>query len=384
MVGSPAGEESEIGDAMRGSIRVAVRVSLLVLTLGALLTPIASARFVPVVGSPFHTGDDPQSLAFSPKGDLLAVANCGCFGDHPGPTLGHTLSMFRVTAPGQLRAVAGSPFPTGLGPTSVAYRPGGTVIAVTNSVDNDVSVFRVNSGRLSPVPGSPFPTGFDPQSVAFNPNGTLLAVGNGDSSVWMYSVARNGGLTPVTGTPFPILDFNALSVAFSTDGRLLAVAQGFGSSVETFTVSATGFLTGVGEFPTGSGPAEVVFNPLGRFLVVPSDFGDVVPSQLSVFGIRHDGTLVPTGGSPYLLNRFPNSAGYSTDADLLAVTVGDRDGDVRVFGVGTDDGLSPVGVVHAGEFSEPTSVEFAPFRRDKLFAVANTNTGSVAVFVESP
>jgi hypothetical protein len=127
-----------------------------------------------------------------------------------------------------------------------------------------------------------------------------------------------------------------------------------------------------------------VFNPLGRFLVVPSDFGDVVPSQLSVFGIRHDGTLVPTGGSPYLLNRFPSSAGFSTGGDLPAVTLGDRDGDVRVFGVGTDDALNPVADVHAGELSKPTSVEFAPFRCDKLFAVANTNTGTVAVFVKSP
>lgn len=368
---------------MRCSIRVAVRVSLLVLTLGALLTPIASARFAPVVGSPFHTGDDPQSLAFSPKGDLLAVTNCACFGDRTGDAMGDTLSMFRVTASGQLRAVPGSPFPTGMGPTSVAYRPDGAVIAVTNRFDDDVSVFAVNSGRLSPVPGSPFPTGSDPQSVAFNPNGTMLAVGNGDSTVWMYSVARNGGLTPVTGTPFPIIDFNAVSVAFSADGRLLAVAEGFSSTVETFTVSATGFLTSVGDFLTGSGPAEVVFNPLGRFLVVPSALGDIIPSQLSVFGIRHDGTLVPTGGSPYLLNRFPTSAGFSTDGDLLAVTLGDRDGDVRVFGVGTDDVLSPVADVHAGEFTEPTSVEFAPFRRDKLFAVANTDADTVGVFVES-
>jgi hypothetical protein len=53
-------------------------------------------------------------------------------------------------------------------------------------------------------------------------------------------------------------------------------------------------------------------------------------------------------------------------------------------GFSTDDVLSRIADVDAGELSEPTSVEFAPFRRAMLFAVANTNTGTVRVFVDSP
>ena len=137
--------------------------------------------FTVVSGSPFATGGSPSSVAFAPGGGLLAVTNVD----------DNTLSVFSVAVGGGLSQVSGSPFATGGSPSSVAFAPGGGLLAVTNVDDNTVSVFSVAvGGGLSEVSGSPFATGGSPSSVAFAPDGGLLAVTNGDdNTVSVFSVA---------------------------------------------------------------------------------------------------------------------------------------------------------------------------------------------------
>ncbi len=74
---------------------------------------------------------------------------------------------------------------------SVAFSPGGGLLATANSVASTVSVFSVGSGgALTPVSGSPFGTGREPVSVAFSPGGGLLATANfAASTVSVFSVA---------------------------------------------------------------------------------------------------------------------------------------------------------------------------------------------------
>src|ERR1700680_3060711 len=74
--------------------------------------------------------------------------------------------------------VSGSPFATGSGfgrPISVAFSPGGGLLATANQLGNNVSILAVNqtTGALSAVAGSPFRTTGAPQpvSVAFSPGG---------------------------------------------------------------------------------------------------------------------------------------------------------------------------------------------------------------------
>ena len=64
---------------------------------GALAAPPA---FTPVTGSPFATGSFPESVAFSPGGGLLATANHAA----------NTVSVFAVGSGGALTQVTGSPF----------------------------------------------------------------------------------------------------------------------------------------------------------------------------------------------------------------------------------------------------------------------------------
>jgi WD40 repeat protein len=94
------------------------------------------------VGS-FATGRGPFSVAFSQDGRWLATAD---FEDD-------TVSVFSVASDGTLTPVSGSPFPTGNFPESVAFGPSG-LLASNNANDKTVSVVSVASnGGLTPISG---------------------------------------------------------------------------------------------------------------------------------------------------------------------------------------------------------------------------------------
>jgi outer membrane protein OmpA-like peptidoglycan-associated protein len=167
----------------------AVCVLLVFLVWGA-PRALAAPVFAPIAGSPFATGTTPVSVAFSPGGGLLATANLN----------GSTVSGFAVGAGGALTAVAGSPFVTGNGPHSVAFSPGGGLLATANQAGSTVSVFAVGSGgALTPVAGSPFVTGNGPDSVAFSRGGGLLAAANLNSNT--VSVFAVGAPSAVIDAP---------------------------------------------------------------------------------------------------------------------------------------------------------------------------------------
>ncbi|MGO9971670.1 MAG: lactonase family protein [Solirubrobacteraceae bacterium] len=231
----------------------------------------SSGVLTPVTGSPFGTGEQidlnglgpmPRSVAFSPDGTLLAVAN----------SEDDTISIFAVDSSGNLTEISGSPFATGSDPVSVTFSPNGSLLAVANSEDGTVSIFSVGqSNTLTPVSGSPFSTGNGPASVAFSPNGSLLAVANStDGTVSLFSVASGGSLSPISGSPFPTAA-GPLAVAFSTDGSMLSSADSAAGSVSVFRVDpSTGALTPAPGSPyaVGNGPHSAAFSSLGQLIAV--------------------------------------------------------------------------------------------------------------------
>src|ERR1700722_13005656 len=177
--GVPGSGLARVGVCAVGRWRwcAAVCVLLVFLVWGA-PRALAAPVFAPIAGSPFATGTTPVSVAFSPGGGLLATANGGA----------NTVSMFAVGAGGALTPVAGSPFVNGSGSVSVAFSPGGGLLATANGSANTVSMFAVGAGgALPPVGGPPFPPGPLPISVAFSPGGGLLATANqADSTVSVF------------------------------------------------------------------------------------------------------------------------------------------------------------------------------------------------------
>ena len=265
----------------------------------------SAVGFVQVPGSPFPAGRGPFSLAFSPSGRLLAVANRGRYRG-----LAYSLSVFSVDQrTGALTQVPGSPFRAGSGPYSVVFSPDGGMLAVANVSGHSVSVFSVDqtTGALTQVKGSPFPTTGGP--VAFSPDGGLLATPNtvGDSASVFSVDQRTGTLTPVPGSPFQLgIGSRPQSLAFSPVGGLLAIANNgealstgnVGPSVSVFSVDQrTGALTPVPgtPFPTGPGPYAVAFNRAGTLLAVSK-----LDNAVSVFSVDPmTGALSQVQGSPF-------------------------------------------------------------------------------------
>ena len=331
---------------------------------------LAAPAFIQVPGSPFATGTGPGSVAFSPSGALLAIANLDA----------STVSVFSVGSGGALTQVAGSPFATGAGPDSVAFSPSGALLAVANLDASSVSVFSVGSGgALTQVAGSPFATGTAPESVAFSPSGALLATANASANtVSVFSVGSGGALTQVAGSPFAT-GTEPSSVAFSPSGALLATANFDASSVSVFSVGSGGALTQVAgsPFATGAGPESVAFSPSGALLAI----ANVNSNTVSVFSVGSGGALTQVAGSPFATGTTPLSVAFSPSGALLAVANDDAN-TVSVFSVGSGGALTQVAGSPFVTGGFPNSVAFSP--SSLLFAVANLLSNTVSMFSVGP
>lgn len=217
-------------------------------------------------------GSSPQSVAFSPAGPLLAVAD-------------GSVETFKVSGSGGLTS-GGSSAEQVSSPKSVAFDATGGLLAVANQANGAVDIFTVGPGGALTLASSI--SGLASlYSVAFNPAGTLLAVANyaftpGSSTIEVYAVGSGGALTPAASTADGVQ--YPYAVAFDPTGTLLAVGNlGLGgSTVEIFTVGSGGALTLAATATTGvSDPYSVAFDPTGRFLAVANFSGNTV----QVFGV---------------------------------------------------------------------------------------------------
>jgi 6-phosphogluconolactonase len=127
---------------------------------------------------------------------------------------GRNTSAYRIDNDGALTTVAGSPFPTGNGPTSVAVDPLGRFVYETDSglAFGAVLAYTIgHDGALTPVPGSPFPTGYFSDSIdslAVDLLGRFVYVASvNGNNISAYQIGENGALTPVPGSPFPAGSF---------------------------------------------------------------------------------------------------------------------------------------------------------------------------------
>jgi DNA-binding beta-propeller fold protein YncE len=220
-----------------------------------------------LAGSPYPAGSGPVAIAAANTPGFtgfLYVAN----------SQSNNISAYRLDAStGVPTPLAGSPYPAGEGPASVAVDPapganilGVRVVVVPNTRSNNVSVFSVASdGTLTPVPGSPFPAGGAPSSAA---TGQVMPLGFAYvtipelNDVVGYSIDdATGALTPLANSPFPA-GTRPLSVAMAAGGNFVYVANSGSNSLSAFAVDpGTGALTPVSgsPFPVGQSPSAVLY-----------------------------------------------------------------------------------------------------------------------------
>jgi|HubBroStandDraft_2_1064218.scaffolds.fasta_scaffold72301_1 WD40 repeat protein len=115
-----------------------------------------------------------NTLAFSPNGHFLATG--------AGATATATVQMFKFSTIAPYLTVLGAPVSTGaFGATqSVAFSPNGNLLAVAST--NNVSLFVVDSTGTLTLQGTPIAISGNPgpRSLAFSPSNKLLAVGCGN------------------------------------------------------------------------------------------------------------------------------------------------------------------------------------------------------------
>src|SRR5262249_13101203 len=273
---------------------------------------------------------------------------------------GNSISAFAINpASGALSAIAGSPFASPTGDTSIALNRDFKFLYAADFGLNQISAFSVNSdGSLSPLFGTPFPAGNGPVSVVTHPladflyvtnqgsgevmtfiidpeltSSSSVVIGNGplfgaitsDGAHYYQTVsslaqiaafavnANDGSLTPVSGSPFST-GFFPRTIAVDPAGKFLYVTisssfMGTSTSVYGYAIdAASGALVAIpgSPFSAGENPASAAVDVSGRFLFVANNANTANGNSVSAFSIDPEtGALTPVSGSPFTTSPSP-------------------------------------------------------------------------------
>ena len=239
-----------------------------------------------------------NSVAFSPDGKTLAV------GDINGGTDLLNLATLTITAT--------LIDPSSKGVESVAFSPDGKTLAV-GDFNGRTYLWNAASNTLTATLTDPSSTGV--KSVAFSPDGKTLAVGDFNGRTYLRNVATK--TLTVTLTDPGSTGVN--SVAFSPDGTTLAAGDGDGRTY-LWNV-ATGKRASALTDPGSKGVDLVAFSPDGTTLAAGDDDGRTYLWNAATK------TLTATLTGPNSLNIY--AVAFSPDSKTLAT--GDGNGNVYLW-----------------------------------------------------
>lgn len=295
----------------------------------------AGGELKAVDGSPAPSGGGAAGVALAPDGRQLYVSNAAA----------ESVSAFRVAAStGTLSPLPGSPFEAGRGPLDLAGTPDGRRLYVGNLLSNSISAFDVapDGGGLSPLSGSPFGAGLGPAGVAVSPDGARAYVaGAASREVSGFDVdSGSGALSPLAGSPFPAPGV-PLDIALTPDGARL-YAAGFSAGVSGFDMDpATGGLSPIAgsPFAAGDGTAAVALAPDGRRLYAANLLSD----EVSGFDVDPaTGSLTPVEGAPFEVAGGPSGLALTPDGRHLYASSA-QSSEIHAFEVTSGTGsLAPV------------------------------------------
>lgn len=259
-----------------------------------------SSGSIAQVGSAVATGVQPQSMAITPDGTVLFIANSG----------DNSISGYTKNSDGSLTAKGTTPS-SGQLPVALAIDPSGSLLFAADQQSGDISVYTISSASLTAV-GTPTPTqttgspSANPSAIAISPSGNFLYVANkATNTVLGFSFDSSGVLTPLPApSPNPCgvqavgycvqVDANPAGLAFSrcagitskttpcpnSDGNNLFVSNFGANNISIFSaciqISTTcptpdGTLTPLSSgSPVAAccGPTTFMVDPVGDFVYV--------------------------------------------------------------------------------------------------------------------
>jgi 6-phosphogluconolactonase len=193
------------------------------------------------------------------------------------------------------------------GASSLAFSPDGRFLAVTEKLNNNIDVFRVEAdGTLGAMVVTKDPSA-GLFSLTFAPDGALLALEAGAGTISSFLVESTGSLTPLSG---PVATLGAASCweEVTPDGRFVYSSNAGSANLSGFSITGAGMLaalpgTVVGTNPGGSTNLDVAISRNGKFLyTLNSGTG-----AIGIFAITADGTLKSLGA----IGGLPISAGFN-------------------------------------------------------------------------
>lgn len=249
--------------------------------------------------------------------------------------------------------------PVGDNPSFLCLSPDGRMLYTVHGDRDAVSAFAVDAadGQLAPRDTQPV-EGRNPVHLALSPSGRWLVVAcYATGNVSCLSVGREGGLGPVAsrlalpGEPGPVAAQQKGShphqVVFDPSGRWLLVPDKGADCLHTLTLDeATGRLTLVGSriFRAGSGPRHLVFTRDGERLYLACELDSTVVACGFDAGT---GTVSPLSTHSTVPAELPGNtaAGIVLTADERTLYVSNRGHDnVAAFGIEPlSGGLTPTG-----------------------------------------
>jgi len=178
--------------------------------------------------------------------------------------------------------VAGSPFPAGSGPASVAVSR--DTVFVSNQFSGDISTYRIAAGGTLIANGAATPVGGNPTSIAVDPSGTYVYVAN-QSQVIALNITPNG--------PYALTYLRAYNagtqpsfVAVDPTGTYVYVTNTVSNDVSGFSISAGGTLIPAGSASTtgAAGSRVLSVGHIGDPTAISLAPGSPSPPSGSTFG----------------------------------------------------------------------------------------------------
>ena len=294
----------------------------------------------------------------------------------------------------------------GLGVSSVAVHPSGTLAAVSNRGSNttpgNVVMFIVNVGTGMVTKVGTYAAGTSPKSVVFSKSGAHLLVANeGSGNVSVFDVQATGALTEVANSPFAAGGPNPNFMTMTPSGNHALISNFGTNTVAVMSFNpASGALAGVAGSPyaTGSGPVDIAVTPDGGLVYVVNH--TTTTGTVTVFAMDSAGRLTarpsqtPSTG-PYGIAVSPNGqyayvAEFGGSGSVLAFRINATTGALTPLTNGTystvglnysiaiDKAGTTVLVTNWGDPGLPV-----PTNKVSAFA-ANASTGALTPVIGSP
>jgi serine/threonine protein kinase len=247
-----------------------------------------------------YRGGQLSSLAFSPSGSALAIADGAgiCLWD---------IATHRCTAK----------FPIA---RSVVFSPDGTTLAAVGGSNADrgtVRLWDVATGKRTATLVDPDSQGA--YSAAYNPDGSMLAVGDGNGNTYLWDVFFNKTTTAITSPSHSRFD----AVAFSPNGTTLAIGDAGGRAYLVDTGTKKVIFPVTVKHPTPPGVDSLQFSPDGSTLAIGDANGYAYLVNLATRAVTAE--LTDPG------SKGVNAVAFSPGGSMLAV--GDANGSTYLVNV---------------------------------------------------